>query len=84
MSDEEGLIKLSMTGNHFLGELAQGLVFRLMTAMVANTKTAGLVVVANRATADANSLIAWSKDVRALIEDKSIRPKSAWRLQTPF
>ena len=66
-----------MAGNHFLGELPRGLVFQLMTAMVANTKTAGLVVVANRATADANSLIAWSKDVRALIEKTSVRPKGA-------
>ena len=65
VTDEGGLIKLSTPGNHFLRELPRGLVFRLMTAMVANTKTAGLVVVAKRATADADSLIAWSKDVRA-------------------
>ena len=77
VSDEEGLIKLSTAGNHSLGELPRGLVFRLMTAMVASTKTAGLVVVANCATADADSLIAWSKDVSALIEKKSVRPKSA-------
>ena len=67
MEDEQALKDISMPCNHAVSELPRGLMFRMAVARVKSTKTVGLVIVVHHAVFDAASIIAWGKDLEALL-----------------
>ena len=72
VEDEQALTEISIPGNHTASELPQGLLFKMVVAKVKSTKTIGLVTLVNHAVCDGVSIIAWAKDVEAMLIGTSV------------
>lgn len=77
--DERALMEISPAGNHAASELPRDLLFRITIAKVAESKTAGFVLLASHAIMDAHTIIAWCHDVVTLIAKGSMMPKVPYR-----
>ena len=77
--DEKALMEISPAGNHAASELPRDLLFRITIAKVAQSKTAGFVLIANHAIIDAHAVIAWCHDVVTLIAKGSMMPRVPYR-----
>ncbi len=80
VDDYQALIDEPMPGNHAKGQLPRGPMFRAVIAKVAKHNTSAVLVMANHAIMDGNSMILWQKDVAAHLSLGQIAPKVSHRL----
>ena len=79
VSDEQALMDITGTANYAASQLPRDLLFRIVIASIARTKTMGFILMVDHAIIDAHTIISWCHDVVSLIAKSSVPSRVPYR-----